>query len=52
MPLRFCANAACAVDEHQLNYKQPLRLCYKEQSGQLMIGFYEGVVAVFDVLKR
>jgi len=40
------------IDEHQLN-KQPWRLCYNEQSGQLMVGFYEGGgVAVFDVLKR
>ena len=31
------------IDEHQLNDKQPYRLCYKEQSGQLMVGFYEGV---------
>jgi len=40
------------IDKHQLNYKQPRRLCYNEQSGQLMVGFYEGGVAVFDVLKR
>jgi len=26
------------IDQHQLNYKQPLRLCYIEQSGQLLVG--------------
>jgi len=40
------------IDEHQLNDKSPYCLCYKEQSGQLMVGFWEGGVAVFDVLKR
>jgi len=41
------------VDEHQLNYKQPWRLCYIEHSGQLLVGFYEDRdVAVFDVLHR
>jgi len=41
------------IDEHQLNDKSPWRLCYKEQSGQLMVGLWEGSgVAVFDVLKR
>jgi len=39
------------IDEHQLNDKSPWRLCYKEQSGQLMVGLGSGV-AVFDVLKR
>jgi len=34
------------VDRHQLNDKSPRRLCYKEQSGQLLVGFDEGV-AVF-----
>jgi len=38
------------IDEHQLNYKWPQRLCYREQSGQLLVGFYEGGVALFDVL--
>jgi len=37
------------VDRHQLNYKQPLCLCYKEQSGQLLVGL-RGDVAVFDVV--
>jgi len=41
------------MDEHQLNYKQPLRLCYMEQSGQLLVGFFVSKgVAVFDVLRR
>jgi len=39
------------IDEHQLNYELPYRLCYKEQSGQLMVGLWGGGVAVFDVLK-
>jgi len=39
------------IDEHQLNYKQPpLRLCYREQSGQLLVGFTGGDVSVFDVV--
>jgi len=40
------------IDEHQLNYKQPLSLCYREESGQLLIVMYGGSVAVFDVLRR
>ena len=39
------------IDEHQLNYKRPRRLCYREQSGQLLVGFYQGdSVSVFDVV--
>jgi len=39
------------IDEHQLNYKQrPSRLCYREQSGQLLVVFWEGRVSVFDVV--
>jgi len=38
------------IDEHQLNW--PLRLCYREQSGQLLVGLYHGDVLVFDVLRR
>jgi len=40
------------IDEHQLNYKQPHRLYYREQSGQLLVGFHEGggSVSVFDVV--
>jgi len=40
------------MDEHQLNDKQPCRLCYTEQSGQLLVGFYDREVTVFDVLRR
>jgi len=41
------------MDEHQLNYRQPFRLCYMEQSGQLLVGFdVSNSVAVFDVLRR
>jgi len=42
------------INEHQLNYKQPLCLCYMEQSGQLLVGLYgqDGQVAVFDVLRH
>jgi len=36
------------IDEHQLD-KEPHRLCYKEQSEQLLVGLYDDV-AVFDVL--
>jgi len=38
------------IDEHQLNYKRLRRLCYSEHSGQLPVGFENGV-AVFDVLR-
>jgi len=38
------------VDEHQLNYEQPRRLCYMEQSGQLLVGLAKRAsVAVFHV---
>jgi len=40
------------VDQHQLNYEEPRRLCYIEQSGQLLVGLVEGDVKVFDVLCR
>jgi len=40
------------VDKHQSYYKSPRRLCYKEQSGQLLVGLVGGEVAVFDVLRR
>ena len=39
------------IDEHQLSYMGPGRLCYMEQSGHLLIGF-NARVAVFDVLRR
>jgi len=38
------------IDEHQLNDKWPRRLCYREQSGQLLVGFNKGRVLVFDVV--
>jgi len=41
------------IDEHQLNYKRPHRLCYREDKGQLLVVLWkENVVAVFDVLCR
>jgi len=41
------------IDEHQLNNKAPYRLCYREQSGQLLVGLVGGGdVLVFDVLRR
>jgi len=42
------------IDEHQLNNKAPHRLCYREQSGQLLVGLGVGGgdVLVFDVLRR
>jgi len=39
------------IDEHQLNYQWPRRLCYREPSGQLLVGLHDSV-AVFDVLCR
>jgi len=39
------------IDEHQVNYKRPWRLCYREQSEQLLVQLgYGGVVVVFDVI--
>ena len=39
------------IDKHQLNSKPPQRLCYNEQSGQLLVGLYDRIM-VFDVLQR
>ena len=39
------------IDEHQLNDEKPRRLCYREQTGQLLVALYDRV-AVFDVLRR
>jgi len=39
------------IDEHQLSYQRPRRLCYREQTGQLLVGLVYSV-AVFDVLRR
>jgi len=41
------------IDEHQLNYELPVRLCYREDKGQLLVALYPSrAVAVFDVLCR
>jgi len=41
------------IDEHQLNYKEPRRLCYREDKGQLSVGFdFPGGVVVFEVRCR
>jgi len=41
------------VEEHQLDYKRPYRQCYREQTGQLLVGSYEQKnILVFDVLRR
>ena len=40
------------IDARQLNNRKPQRLCYVEQSGQLLVSLYvHGSVAVFDVLE-
>jgi len=39
------------IEKHQLNYEEPDRLCYREQTGQLLVGLIDSV-AVFDVLRR
>ena len=46
--LRMCR---VIIDKHQLNYK-PRRLCYMEQSGQLLVGLDRGGIVVFDMLRR
>jgi len=45
------------IDEHQLNKKSVLRLCYVEQSGRLLVASYEvdstrRNLAVFGVLRQ
>ena len=40
------------IDEHLLNYEGPRRLCYREDKGQLLVGFDYHHVAVFDVICR
>ena len=40
------------INKRQLNGRRPRRLCYTEQSGQLLIALIGGIVAVFDVLQR
>jgi len=39
------------IDGRQLNESLPWRLCYMDQSGQLLVGFLSGGVAVFHVLR-
>ena len=37
------------VDEYQLNRERPRRLCYRERTGQLLVGFYQlKNVAIID----
>ena len=40
------------INQHQLSDRLPWRLCYLEQSGQLLVALDDGGVAVFDVLQR
>ena len=40
------------IIKRQLNNRTPFRLCYTEQSGQLLVGLSDCSVAVFDVLRR
>jgi len=40
------------IDKYQLYYRRPERLCYREHSGQLLIGFSRGDNVMFDVLCR
>jgi len=47
--LRLCR---VIIDEHQLNYERALRLCYREPTGQLLVGLFNNSVKVFDVLRR
>jgi len=37
------------IDEHQLNYKRPWRLCYREDKGQLLVALIS-TVEVFEVV--
>jgi len=40
------------IDERQLNYKLPCRLCYMQHTRQLLVALYDSnVVMVFDVLE-
>jgi len=38
------------IDEHQLNYYSPRRLCYREDKGQLLVRLWDGSVLLFDML--
>ena len=48
---RLLAICCIIIDEHELKSGQPRRLCYVQQSGQLLVGMGYSV-AVFDVLRR
>ena len=40
------------IDEHQLNYKKPWRLCYREQTGQLLVGLDYSVACLMCFVDR
>ena len=40
------------IDEHQLNYERPRRLCCREDKGQLLVALYCSGVKVFEVVCR
>jgi len=40
------------IDKHQLNDRRPLRLCYVERTGQLLVILDNKSVSVFDMLSR
>jgi len=40
------------INKRQLNGRRPEHLCYVEQSGQLLVGFYDRGVGVFHMLRR
>ena len=39
------------IDEHQLHYKRPWHLCYREPTGQLLVALVDRAL-VFDVFRR
>ena len=39
------------IDKHQLNDREPWRLCYTEHSGQLLVGLYRSL-ELYHVLRR
>jgi len=39
------------IDELQLSHQRPRRLCYREPTGQLLVGLLYSVT-VFDILRR
>jgi len=40
------------INKRQLNGRRPEHLCYVDQSGQLLVGFYDRGVGVFHMLRR